>query len=144
MKLALWRTQSRPDCTKGVLYVDGSYACFTLELPRVVDHKINLPNVTCVLAGEYPVTPFMSEHMHCRVPLLGGVANRESIEIHVLNKPCQTNGCIGVGDTWTPEAEIDNSQAAFDRLMACLNAAWARSEAVTLTITGLDGAADAE
>jgi len=141
MRLHLYRRQFLPTCSKGILYVNGSFECFTLEPPRTFDSKINLSVVTCIPEGTYQLVKNASAHMHCDVPLLLHVPDREEIEMHVLNVPCQTHGCIGVGDTWTAKPEIDNSQAAFDRLMGYLNNAWARGELANITITDLEGSA---
>lgn len=83
---------SQPDCTLGRLQV-GGFRCFTLELPW----DNNKRGVSCIPAGDYPVSHYLSPK-HGRVLLLHGVPGRTYIEIHSGNYTRQIEGCILVGD----------------------------------------------
>lgn len=134
MKLSLYRTQYLPGCTKGNLYVDGSLECFTIEPPLKFNGALDVPDKTCVPEGEYSVSRFMSAHMDMMVALVGGVPNRDNIEIHPGNEPHETQGCIIVGATWCNGPEVANSRMAFNALMGKWMNAWAARELVTLEI----------
>jgi hypothetical protein len=77
--------------TIGTLTVDGADAGFTLEPPK--DH----PEHPCIPVGRYLLSRYESPKFGRTVLLLHDVPGREWIEIHVLNYPDQTQGCIGVG-----------------------------------------------
>jgi hypothetical protein len=143
MILSLYRTQFLPDCTKGILYINGSYECQTLELPCTYKTSFNVHGKTCIFCGTYAVSKYQSKHCGYFVPLLADVPKRDCIEIHVANKPCEIHGCIAVGEAWSTLPQIDNSQAAFDRLMNTLNNAWKRGEEVTIRIIDLERKAHA-
>lgn len=139
MKLKLYRTEYLPTCVKGNLYVDGSLECFTLEPPLKFNGQYNIPDKTCVEEGTFLVKRWASEHFDFAVPLLVGVPQRDSIEIHPLNLPSQTKGCIGVGAQWVNAPEIGQSDMAFRALLEKLENAWANQEQVTITIDSLFG-----
>jgi hypothetical protein len=57
---------------------------------------------------------------HLQVPERDAEAGGDAgIRIHVLNYPCQSEGCIGPGELIDGDS-IDHSQAAFDRMMAAV------------------------
>lgn len=72
----------------------------------------------CILEGTYPARREMSPHFGFVTPHLT-VPNRTYIEIHPANYPLQLEGCIAVGTTIDHDT-LDNSRAAFGRLMAYL------------------------
>lgn len=109
MIIRLIREPSGPDCTFGVMFIDGFYQCLTLENT----HKI-------IPAGEYDITFYDSPHNKTLVPLLMNVPGRSEIEIHIANFFSELEGCIAVG-TIKDLTMLMNSQAAFGTLMAKLD-----------------------
>lgn len=102
--------------TMGMLTLDGAPAGFTLEPPK--DH----PKHPCIAAGRYPVSRYESPKFARTVLLLEGVPGHDWIEIHVLNFPDQTEGCIGVGLTRGRDF-IEHSARALDTLLTNLDGA---------------------
>lgn len=127
MDLALTRQIAIEDATIGVLTLDGSFECFTLEdLTR--DKKI--AHVTAIPPGTYPVSlcesPRFSDSYEAKglgriVPLLVSVKNYEGVRIHIGNTARHTDGCILVGH-WKPGlgARIEHSTRAYKALLAKL------------------------
>ncbi len=134
MNLTLYRTQYLPECTKGNLYIDGNLECFTLEPPLRFNGALNVPDKTCIPEGEYGVIGRVSERFGRTVPSVLAVPGRDNIEIHPLNKPSQTEGCIGVGKTWVDGPAIENSEVAFTDLMEHVQRAMQARESLTLAI----------
>ena len=106
--------------------------CLTLEPPA--DKRIP--------PGRYELKFFESEKFHWAdgtrryVPQLQGVAGRSSIEIHILNFPNETTGCIGVGQSYDKDKNLLNSKIAFDQLMCKLfEAQFFRGEENFITIS---------
>jgi hypothetical protein len=139
MNLVLLRTHYLPECVKGNLYAEGRLVCFTLEPPLTFDGQQNAPFKTCIPEGVYTVVRKMSLHFEMVVPALANVPGRTAIEIHPLNRPDQTNGCIGVGLQWIHAPEVGMSDLAFADLMSVLRPAWAANEVVTLEIRTPEG-----
>jgi hypothetical protein len=77
----------------------------------------------------------------CDVPHALDVPGFQNIEIHVGNRPADTDGCVLVGTQRdVPSMTIGHSRAACDWLYARIVECHARGEAVVLTI-GRDEAA---
>jgi hypothetical protein len=127
MELVLTRQMAIEDATIGVLTVDGSFQCFTLEdLTR--DKKI--AHETAIPPGTYPVSlcesPRFSDKYEEKglgriVPLLLHVKNYEGVRIHIGNTAKHTEGCILVGH-WKPGLgpRIEHSTRAYKALLARL------------------------
>lgn len=96
----------------GRMYVDGAFQAYTLELPV----KDGLPG-SAIPAGTYKVVTYPSPKFGRLMPLIEGIPERSNIEIHWLNTPEQTQGCIGVGNSPGHDF-IGDSRAAFDALWA--------------------------
>lgn len=137
MNLDLWRTQYLAACTKGNLYAGGDLFCFTLEPPLTIAGKRNVPYKTCVDEGTYTLFLRASQRFARAVPVLVNVPGRSNIEIHPLNLPSQTEGCIGVGYQWINAPELGDSDRAFAALMMLLNPLWANGQVITLRIQSL-------
>lgn len=93
----------------GQMDLDGVFECYTLERWAVK-----------VPAGRYRVVLYNSPEHKCVVPLLEGVAERTSIEIHIGNYPKDTKGCILVGES-AGEDYLNHSAVAFEHLMEKLS-----------------------
>jgi len=137
MNMMLYRTQYLASCTKGNLYIGGDLFCFTLEPPLKFNGTLNVPDKTCTPEGVFTVVRKASTRFERIVPVLVNVPNRSNIEMHPLNLPSQTEGCIGVGKQWIDAPEIGQSDIAFDELMGVLNPIWADSQLVTITIESI-------
>lgn len=110
-KLILRREKEDAVGTRGGLYLDGKFLCFTLEEPW----RDNQKGVSCIPAGTYQVIRHGWEddaktHFK-KVWRLLGVPGRDAILIHAGNTLVDTEGCILVGRALTVYG-IGGSQAA--------------------------------
>ena len=103
----------------GKLSIDGGYFCETLERPRYWNGLENVHGECCILEGLYEIELIESPKRHYTVPLLLNVPGRDEIEMHILNTPDETEGCIGVGRTRGID-RINDSTATFHNLMSVL------------------------
>ncbi|TKB53295.1 DUF5675 family protein [Ferrimonas aestuarii] len=119
--------------TFGELTEQGQKLCVTVER----DWNNNLPNISCVPAGEYTLRPHVSpRYGDCLVieaPSLGvtatGPSQRSHCLIHPANWPDQLEGCIAPGLEFHPDRwGVKSSRTAFKRLMETI------TEPVKLTI----------
>ena len=95
MSKIILKTIKQPDCTLGVMTVEGSdFRCFTLELPD----KGNASNVSCIPAGTYEYFKRTSS-VNGDVIELRNVVGRKHIQIHKGNFTSDILGCILVGKT---------------------------------------------
>jgi len=94
MKLLVERDVLTDKSTLGLLYVDGSFCCFTLE-DKVREHKI--PGETCIPIGSYKVVKHHSPRFGAYYPMLMDVPDFSGVLIHAGNTPEDTEGCILVG-----------------------------------------------
>lgn len=93
------------------------FDCKTLEPPW----KGNKKNISCIPEKEYDVIPHDSPK-YGRCLLIKDVPNREFILFHWLNLYTETEGCIGVGNSFKDInsdniKDIVSSKNTFDRLM---------------------------
>lgn len=126
MEMLLKRGKSTEKSTPGELYVDGKVECYTLE---DVVRPIKIPGQTAIPAGTYKVIIDMSNRFKRLLPLLIDVPNFSGVRIHPGNTDTDTDGCILVGTTRSPDF-IGNSRIAFEALFAKMQAA----KSITLTI----------
>jgi len=110
--------------TMGEIAFD-TYHWFTLEPPLIYDPTPDTPaddaianarGKTCVPFGRYEMVLYNSTKNKRHVPLLLDVPGRSEVEIHILNAPTETEGCIGLGLSRTP-GRIGRSHEAFDQFM---------------------------
>ncbi|AUR93346.1 hypothetical protein NVP1187O_033 [Vibrio phage 1.187.O._10N.286.49.F1] len=95
MSKIILKTIKQPDCTLGVMTVEGSdFRCFTLELPD----KGNYGNVSCIPAGTYEYFKRVS-NANGNVIELRNVVGRKYVQVHVGNYTSDILGCILVGKT---------------------------------------------
>ena len=95
MSKIILKTIKQPDCTLGVMTVEGSdFRCFTLELPD----KGNASNVSCIPAGTYEYFKRTSG-VNGDVIELRNVIGRSFIQVHRGNFTSDILGCILVGKT---------------------------------------------
>ncbi|QZI86935.1 hypothetical protein MYOV056v2_p0161 [Vibrio phage 184E37.3a] len=95
MSKIILKTIKQPDCTLGVMTVEGSdFRCFTLELPD----KGNASNVSCIPAGTYEYFKRVS-NANGNVIELRNVVGRKYVQVHRGNFTSDILGCILVGKT---------------------------------------------
>lgn len=134
MKLLLLRHWPRPTRTLGALYVDGKFACYTLE-DRLQPKGVKIPGETAIPAGTYLITLFDSPKFGPDTPLLNDVPNFSYVEIHAGNTEADTRGCILAADRIsTVDWTLRDSRLARDRLKGVIRTAVDRGEKVTITI----------
>lgn len=137
MKLLLERDQRGQLRTFGKLYVDGVFACETLEdrdrMLETAGCKAKVPAQTAIPRGVYPVVVNMSPRFKKRLPLLVDVPCFTGVRIHSGNTEADTEGCILVG-TARGSDRVLNSRKAFSALMERIEAAYAREEEITMEV----------
>ncbi|AGG57935.1 hypothetical protein VPBG_00163 [Vibrio phage helene 12B3] len=95
MSKIILKTIKQPDCTLGVMTIEGSdFRCFTLELPD----KGNASNVSCIPAGTYEYFKRVS-NVNGNVIELRNVVGRKYVQVHTGNFTSDILGCILVGKT---------------------------------------------
>lgn len=125
---ALPQTLSLSDCITGKLYVGsltpadpGTLFCRTLELP----YRGNQNKISAIKTGLYSAKVRDDGHLGWRIELLN-TTPRTVVEIHVGNRPPNTEGCILLGKTLggaasitgAPGCAVGSSVAARDELMS--------------------------
>jgi hypothetical protein len=132
MELRVVREFYAPDCTIGRMLIDGQFECYTLE-DGIRTNKV--AGETAIPAGRYPVKITYSNAFRRELPLVEGVRNFTGIRIHSGNSKKDTLGCILVGQSWTPGADvIGASVRAMQALLPKIRAALGAGEAVTLSV----------
>lgn len=92
MKALLVRTDSSPDGTFGILYLENK-KFYTLELPD----RNNEKNHSCIPLGTYECTYVFSPKFNKKTYLLSNVKDRSGIRIHSANFSKELEGCIALG-----------------------------------------------
>ena len=139
MQLALQRLVLTPNSTCGQLFVNNELQCWTLEEPFG-----DGSHGSCIQAGSYKVTLAPSPKFEGSsdpwerqqgksIPHLQNVPNRQFILIHWGNTAKDTEGCILVGTTHSPDF-IGQSRAAFTELMEKINEAVGNGEEITIVM----------
>lgn len=101
MSKIILKTIRQPDCTIGMLSIEGNnFRCFSLELPD----KGNASNVSCIPAGTYEYFKRVSG-VNGDVIELSNVVGRKYIQVHKGNFTSDVLGCILLGKTI---ADINN------------------------------------
>jgi len=132
MELRVVREYYAPDCTIGRMLIDGQFECYTLE-DGIRTNKV--AGETAIPAGRYPVKITYSNAFRRELPLVEGVRNFTGIRIHSGNSKKDTLGCILVGQSWSPGADvISASVRAMQALLPKIQAALGAGEAVTLSV----------
>lgn len=115
MNLVVERDTFTSYSTEGILYRDGVFEAYTLELP-FTDGKPG----SAIPLGTYSVATYPSPHFGRLMPILQGVPGRSDIEIHWGNYPDNTRGCILLGDERGLNL-LSDSRKTFDNF-------WAKSQ----------------
>jgi hypothetical protein len=136
MQIQVIRQTLSAKSTIGEMHIDGQFECFTLEdLVRPVKIK----GVTAIPAGTYEVVVNFSARFQRLLPLLLNVPNFDGVRIHAGNTDADTEGCILVGQTKSPDF-IGKSRLAFDAVFAKIQAA-AANEKIFIEVRDIGAAA---
>ena len=128
MELELIRTY-HPNGTNGMLYHNGSFQCFTIELPWLN----NRHNISCIPEGRYQLSMRYTLKRNTHI-LVEGVKDRALILIHPANDALkELQGCIAPVSNLTGEGKGNLSKMAFDKLIKFVQG-FISSEPVFLTI----------
>lgn len=107
--------------TKGLLYINDRFQCFTLENPfqeTKIPGKTRIPNGIYELAIKES-SPMSDKYkkrypdMHNGMIWIKNIPNFESVYIHVGNTPNDTEGCILVGETFSLDGMLASSSVAY-------------------------------
>jgi hypothetical protein len=112
MELVLNRTY-HTDGTNGVLTINNSFQCYTIELPWVD----NLPRRSCIPEGRYELkkrySPKFKDHL-----LVQGVPGRSLVLLHPANDALkELKGCIAPVSSLDGAGKGSNSRKAFKELL---------------------------
>ena len=117
MILTLTRYLISDDSVAGQLFVDGQFACYTLE-DAIRETKVK--EKTCIPAGVYSIelrtSPKFSPVYKHDLLWLKDVPNFEYILIHRGNTVRDTAGCILVGRHLRDESHLTESALAYNEL----------------------------
>jgi len=128
MILELMRFSDNGESTKGLLFIDGVFECYTLEDEF---RNIKVAGETRIPEGKYEIkfrnedTPltksyqarysFFTRHIE-----ITGVPNFGNVYIHIGNTANDTDGCVLVGDSVNNNrlgiGNIGSSRQAFERM----------------------------
>lgn len=127
MYLQLVREDEGEKATEGLLLLNGTSECFTLEDKdrKLEDGGEKVYGETCIPRGTYEVVLDMSTRFKKVLPRLLNVPQFRGVRIHPGNTSEDTEGCILVGAKKVEGNDdfIGESRIAFDRLMTKLETA---------------------
>lgn len=140
MKPKLVRFSSGVDSTLGAIFIDGKFACFTIEDER---RDVKVPGETRIPAGEYQLRlkgwgGFHNRYLarfpdiHEGMLELVGVPGFTDILIHCGNTDDHTAGCLLVGDgvheNVTTPGYLTGSEPAYRRVYTQIASAIKRGD----------------
>lgn len=116
MKLRLKRDLLNSSFTLGEMFIDGAHFCYTVEDVVRKPNEDKVFGKTAIPYGEYKVIVNMSNRFKKLMPLLLDVKGFEGVRIHSGNTALDTEGCIIIGTTRTPNG-VGLSRECFARFM---------------------------
>ena len=147
MELDLYRRSKVQTRTPGDLSLDGAYFCHTLEdvvRDRDVDldgdidvddvKKFKVYGETAIPAGRYPVVLEHSPKYGPDTLTIKDVPGFTGIRVHPGNTEKDTEGCLILGEDFTPDYTVVRSRPAVLRLTVAVSTALIRAEKVWITI----------
>ena len=149
MHLNLMRMSTGAESTTGALYIDGEFACFTLEdtkRMKKVAGETRIPDglFRIALRTEGGLTAKYTARygsMHRGMLWLQDVPGFEWVYIHTGNKRGHTEGCLLVGDSLNNNQQADGfvgkSREAYQRIYPQIAGAIESGEKVTIRISNL-------
>lgn len=155
MELTLKRIALRSEYTIGKLYVDGKYACDTIEDTvrdldkdgKFANGEVKIPGKTAIPYGRYEITMKVKSPKYSNfakyswakkydgyLPRLLNVPHFDGVLIHVGNSALDSEACVLVGENKVV-GKVINSVNTFRRLMDdYLVPAKKRNEKIIITI----------
>ncbi len=135
MQLELERELSHNLTTRGSLFLNGEFECFTLEDEdrHLETGGVKVPKETAIPRGMYKVTIDWSNRFKRRMPHVLDVPQFEGIRIHAGNTKEDTEGCILVGQQRSGDMVIE-SRLAFDTLFEKMEQVIGYGEEITLEV----------
>lgn len=152
MEIKVKRKWKKEAYTIGKMYIDGEYACDTLEdKDRGLTSNMSVAQIcgvkvhgeTAIPTGRYlvdmkTVSPRFggrAQYQFCkgRLPRLCNIPGYQGVLIHIGNTAMDTDGCILVGEN-KAVGQVLNSTATFKKVYAKLKAADERREQIYITI----------
>jgi hypothetical protein len=130
MKLVVERKWCNPECTIGLMTVNGQNEYFTLE---DVERETKIQGKTAIPKGSYNVSITPSNRFKRDLPLIENVPGFEGVRIHPGNTAEDTEGCILVGRHKGPNY-VSESRAAFNDLYKEIKGALDSGDQVILEI----------
>lgn len=140
MKLTLQRRPSVGGATIGKLYIDGVYACCTLEdevreIEGVPVAAWKIKGATAIPSGEYRVTLEHSNRFGPDTLTINNVPGFEAIRMHAGNTSADTEGCPLLGMQATEVSLIaGTSRPAVALVKGEVQRALSKGEVVTIDI----------
>lgn len=150
LNLVLQRERSNKVCTPGEITIGGRHECWTLEdmireVPGRPVKEWKIDKVTAIPAGRYRLSLYDSPKNKRTVALLHDVESYSYVEIHILNKASETDGCIGVGRSRPDDKTVIwESALAFEALMNKIRAEISKGGQAWLTVLNPGQAAPAQ
>lgn len=140
MKLTLERNFFGSTFTKGLLSIDGSVFCHTVEdLDRYLEKEgcsAKVQDKTCIPRGTYDVIMDYSNHFDMVMPHILNVPCFDGVRIHSGNSSADTEGCLIVGYSNDNNSQdwIGLSRKCATDLYEKMNDAIKNKESITLEI----------
>lgn len=140
MNLTVLRNPSMGGATVGRLYIDGVFACHTLEdevreIPGRPVAEWKVPGATAIPVGRYRVTLQDSPRFGWQTPTLHDVPGFTHIRMHAGNTHADTEGCLLLGLQATERTLIGGtSRPAVALVRDEIRAAIARGEEVWVDV----------
>lgn len=146
MKMLVQRHHSIAGATLGQMYIDGTFACYTLEdqVREVAGQPVaawKIKGATAIPAGTYSVTLELSQRFGADTPTINGVPGFEYIRMHAGNTAADTEGCLLLGMYATDSALVGGtSRPAVALVKAAIRAALDQGDDVSIEISNPTGA----
>ena len=121
-----------PTGTNGIISVDGSFECCSIELPM----KGNKPRESCIAEGDhYTIIKRYSKKHGDHMYILGTQPKRDLVLFHAATDALKDLlGCIGPVTTLIGDGKGTESRKALEKLEKKVFAALERGEEVALKI----------
>ena len=136
MKISIYRDLFYDNATIGQLFIDGMFACHTLE-----PHAINWARQkkefgkTAIPSGTYNIVLSPSAKYKALMPYLEDVPYFSGVMIHPGNFAKDTQGCILVGwHYWQNVIGVYDSRKTFAPVLAMIKDAYNRSEPIVVEV----------
>lgn len=140
MELKVIRHDKSEDWTRGKLYIDGVFECYTLEDE---EREVKVWGETCIPKGRYEVKlrtegGFHNSYknkfsFHKGMLHITKVPNFEYILIHIGNYTRNTAGCLLVGKSQNKNGVLNHSTMAYKDMYKKVIKAFDRGEKVFIT-----------